>query len=479
MSNLNCKQVFSHITDFGGALVGSQEEMFTPNEEENTSKFVHDQEALEENDMNFINVTPLVDAAQLYTDPIASPIFNDIPENEPAVTSIVRDEIPSPRMPIIDNVPITRAVNEVPYVDQPDELKSVSSHLTDDNNNSTTSFAADNDDDPMQPDVNDINPQTTMTADETLVQPDDDIPIGLEPLASPTVPEIVNHMPNDNDTIPLSPVNSEPFDIQPPILEISQPLITAPKRKRQSVPKKRRRTIFADDVTTLDSTEMRERVANTTIGCKPPRADIMSKAETLSHIEAKFFTEPTMDGQINRPLFKRSLILNDAENDLSIIHDILDITHNEQPDHVENRVQDTQVIEGDAIRRRSSRKRKSPYVEPCSQQQFVEETAFISPADPIVDNVLPEIAPRSQKMSAPVPGDQPVEQQSWNTPASTGGTLILNENDKSVLRKLRMLWKQNVYPVAMENITSSKSNRLQSAKNFASILGKKWLKKGL
>lgn len=418
---------------------------------------------------------------EVYREPITVSESDVMREIVPTSPSIVRENIQSsPKAAQRVNRNIAKSYVEHDISSQAEKLEAQLSQMTDDNNNPSTPIAVlpkqvDNaeislsfDDNvvPMQVDVDNNIPE----------QSDNDIRSGIVLPASPFAAEIPHSTPKVDDMIQQLPVKLEPVDINPTLMEVSHStVVIGKKRKRRSAPKKRKNTLCIDDVIMLDSDEMGERIQNITIDCKRPRTDIISKAERLSREEVGFFTEPTMYGQCNRKLFKQNLISNNEENDLSIIHAILNIPKDEQPESVENRGQESQIIEGDMIRRRSSRKRKSPDVHPRVSQEpkipNVEDLALPTPIENVMNEIDSQLAVNSFEIDVPFPDVQPVDQQPRDKmPAQA--LITLNVNDEQVLRKLKMLWKQNVHPITMANITSHKSNRLQAAMNFASILGK-------
>lgn len=479
---MNCKQAYSRINDFGGIF-----NEYAHENDENLSvseisgsvhSAPHDQEAIEENNMNQINVDygrqngndvscetipatfPIKHV--LYRDrtvkpknyvdtaPAASPVARSTPKTVMGNVSIPRERT--------DNISVSPFDDHV-ILSQPGEVNILLSQLTDDNNNSQTPNAVDNNV-TMQAEVI----LRSMGVEEFPVQPDDDISIGIACPATPIAPKVNDSAPNADEIILPSPAHFKPIDIAPPLLIVSPPLVIAPKPKRRSVSKRKNQTLCMDETITLDSEEMRTRIKNPSVDCKRPLADIMSKTDKLQRKEAMFFTEPTMFGQCNRQMFQRNLVQNDEENDLSIIHDILNIPPNERPDSVVKIEQESEVIEGDVIRRRSSRKRKAPNVEPRTRQHELEMVNAESSIDLFVDNDLNGIATCPLEMDFPL-------QIPRNSLAQMDEPL--NDNDKMVLRELRMLWKRNVESVTMANITSRKSGRLQAAKNFASILCKR------
>lgn len=305
--------------------------------------------------------------------------------------------------------------------------------------------------------IGDVTMQESV--DNIQAWPDVDIPTGAALPASPIAAEIANPAANAFDIIEPLPVKLEPVDIAPPLLEVSQAVNISPKRQRRAASKKKNRVPRFDETITLELTEMRSRLEIATIDCLPPQSHIISKAERLFRKEAAFFMEPTIVGQGNRQLFKRNLIQFDEENDLSIIHAILDIAGNDRSRSVEEKEQESHVIEGDTVRRRSSRKRKSPVVVPHEQPGTteIEEAGFPSPLNAMDGSDLQIPEPSAQQIPENIP---------------TRADASLSDNDKMLLRKLKALWKQNVHPIAMANINSPKDTRLQAAKNFASILCK-------
>lgn len=494
----------------------------------------HDQEPIEENDTYEANIGGAnadgdrVDANDLSCESIpatptfpmhkprrktfgkriATPEVDVMPEKTSFDPHTVRKNIqPLP----IRGLSISRAVKSIPpspfaksaILSQPEYLNSSSSQLTDDNNN------------PPTPNVDDDAPPPQETADDNsrwaeviediqmraeifdnfpaLLKPNDDIPLEIVSPASPIVPEVdsgtanVDDISNEvdsgtsnvDDLFPPSPPKLEPIDIKP-LLEFLQPLAAVSKRKRRSPVKKKKRMIRVDDVITLDSTEMRARIQNVTVDCKRQLADIVSTTEKFLHKEATFFTEPIMFGQCNRIVFKRNLVQNDENYDSSIIKIILNSLENDRPESVENREQERRVIDGDTTSRRRGRKRKSPDVDSrAHQHQHTEMANYEGAALPTpgysMNGIESQLEANSFVMDVPLPDDsQPVDQRPRITPLPLDEqerlNENLNENDDMVLRKLKGLWKQNGYPVAMTTINLRESSRLQAAMNFASIL---------
>lgn len=523
------EQVFSQINDFGEPYMEPENGMISP--------IGYDQPAIEPNDMNQINnnganavdvniendiscetIPPSPIRNVVYRDRVKKRMIDVTPKKKPIDLPRARDNTyPSPKVNGALSVP--RADDVIPstplqirrILSRPENLDD--SQLTDDNNNSP--FANNNNRMPTQPDpIDDIIPETPVSAHNIPAQPDDDVGIASPAAAENVVPtpnaegtnlpsqvrfepvdainpqtpigpdnipaqpdddvpmplatEATNAMPNADEIIVPSPVKSEPRGIEAPVIP--------PKRKRRSAPKKKKQGLRIDDVIMLDVTEMRERIENPTVDCKQPQADVISKTDILLRKEAAFFTVPTIDGEVNRKLFKRNLVQTEEEHDLSIIHAILGIPENDQPepDDNNNRGQESQVIVGDQLRKRSSRKRKSPDVEPRAQSEpmempIPEGTALPTPVEPM-DGIESQLVPNLSGMHISLPDEQLVDIRPRRTPSQADDTL--NENDKMVLRKLRALWKRKIHSVTMTSITERKSSRLQAAKNFASILSK-------
>lgn len=467
-----------------------------------------------DNDISCESLPPSPIRNVVYRDQVKKRKIEVTPKKKPVVLPSVRGNNHTPPKVVNGALSVSQVDNGIPAtplhnrraLSWQDNLDD--SQLTDDNNNSPI---ADNNRMTTQPEPNDdIIPETPISVHNTPVQPVDDVPIvsltadenvipapneedanlsppvNLEPLddINPQTPvnniqvqpdddvpmTPINSIPNADEIVVPSPVKSEPIDIEPPVIP--------PKRKRRSAPKKKKKTLCVDDVIMLDVAEMRARIENLTVDCKQPQADIISKTDILLRKEATFFTVPTIDGEVNRELFKRNLVQTDAENDLSIIDAILGIPENGQSelDDNSNSGRESQVIQGDQLRRRSSRKRKSPDVEPRIQHEPIEmpipeQTAHPTPVEPM-DGIESQLLPNLSGMHISLPDEQSVEQPVRPKRSPSPADDTLNENDKMVMRKLRALWKRNDHPVTMTSITERKSSRLQAAKNFASILSK-------
>lgn len=388
---------------------------------------------------------------------IAEPQIDDVPE------------IPTSPLPDYDIPHSQAAVDNNPHSPATDDVN-IPLAFADDIDHSSR-FAVDNmslllaavKSNPSRPIEAVIDPPSPFTDRGTpsLLAAIDNSPIGIESPASSADIELADPIPVQGEII-LLPPKIEPIDTS--LLEISQPLLVE-KRKTHSAPKRKNRSIRIDDVIKLDISEMRERIMEKHIDCKRRYADIVQKREILLRKEATFFTEPIMFGQCNRKAFKRHLL--PMPDDLSIIHVILNITEEDQPDSIDNNntPQNGKVLEGDTIRRKSSSKRMAHDAvatpSPGSALLEVEDAESFTPPDMIAEYAL-----NSLEAHMPSPDDQATQQRPKIPAAQIDG------NDEIVWNKLRALWKRNVNPITLVSINSSDCKRLEAAKNFASILCK-------
>lgn len=382
----------------------------------------------------------------LFTTPLVTDVFDDVPDNVsingPAVKSVTSDKLALPAKGILKSTQHNAVVPSTPTDDYISESPSSEATRFDEVNNNSL----------------------TLDAGEANTIDFGGIPNGILPPPSPIVPNGITPPPSPIvDDIPVrhSLIDSEPIDIIPPLVKVECPIVGGSKRKRITSSAKKTRKLAIDDVTMTDITETLARIANTKVDCKKRRADVVSKIEMLAPKEALFFKEPIMVGRCNRNIFRPCSIPDDTKIDLSIIRAILDIEESDETDGVEKRGCESQVVEGDAILRRSSRKRNSPVGDLIAQNGLRME---MQPSpDLFVQNESPRSASNALETECSGCGEQP--QKSAQTAAFTSKV-----HDAKVLRKLRTLWKQNDLPVTMAHITSSGSNRLSAAKNFASIL---------
>lgn len=268
------------------------------------------------------------------------------------------------------------------------------------------------------------------------------------------------------------------------------------------------------------------------IGCKKRISVSIQEKQPLQMLKKKttdLFSVPAMNGTFNRKVFAQNATIKPVETDWAIIQDAFEpFNHETSNVDGENNEEASQVsIEVDILRNESESQRRSINVDeplianrlrsstPC--RPFSRQSIRCSTPLPLDSNIhTPDliVSPPSHlqqwnsgselnpsnPLAPPVDFNddcqsnfelqtpsrrQSVQQPNQNSTAEFDISIIqfderpdliaiLGENSLEyvVISKLIVLWQKPMHPVKVNNLLSPRSNRIQAAKTFASLLSK-------